>query len=384
VIERLRHCFPFNTVHALETRMNLDTNRPINTLILGASYGSLFATKLALAGHHAQMVCLPEEAALINREGTIVRMPVKGHEALVEIRSRELKGKVSATVPGQVNLGNFDLVVLAMQEPQYRAAEVKALLGKIAASRLPTVSIMNMPPLPYLARIPGLDSAALAPYYTDASAWNGFDPELMTLCSPDPQAYRPADEGLNVLQVRLPTNFKAAAFGLAEHTQLLRRLAADIEAVRWNLNGELVELPVKLKVHDSLFVPMAKWSMLVAGNYRCITPTGMRPIKEAVHSDLELTRTIYNWVSNLCQQLGASADDLVPFEKYAAAATQLGSPSSAARALFNGAPYIERVDLLVQAIAKTKGLQLKELDQVVALVNSKLESNRADLKTKAA
>jgi hypothetical protein len=384
VIERLRHCFPFNTVHALETRMNLATNRPINTLILGASYGSLFATKLALAGHHAQMVCLPEEAALINREGTIVRMPVKGHSSPVEIRSQELKGKITATVPGQVNLAEFDLVVLAMQEPQYRAAEVKALLGKIAASRLPTVSIMNMPPLPYLARIPGLDTTALAPYYTDASAWDGFDPKRMTLCSPDPQAYRPADEGLNVLQVRLPTNFKAAAFGLAEHTQLLRRLAADIEAVRWNVNGEEVELPVKLKVHDSLFVPMAKWSMLVAGNYRCITPTGMRPIKEAVHSDLELTRTIYNWVSNLCQQLGAAAHDLVPFEKYAAAATQLGSPSSAARALFGGAPYIERVDLVVQAIAKTKGLQLKELDQVVALVNSKLESNREDLKTRAA
>lgn len=364
--------------------MNPKTHRPINTLILGASYGSLFATKLALAGHSAQMVCLPHEAELINREGTIVRLPVKGHQELVEIRSRELPGKISATVPTSVNLKEFDLVVLAMQEPQYRAPEVKALLAQIAARRLPTVSIMNMPPLPYLARIPGLDVAALAPYYTDASVWEGFDPELMTLCSPDPQAYRPQDEGLNVLQVRLPTNFKAAAFGQATHTRLLERLAADIEAVRWNLFGEEVELPVKLKVHASLFVPMAKWSMLVAGNYRCVTPTGMRPIQEAVHSDLELTRKVYNWVSALCESLGAAPTDLVPFEKYAAAATQLGSPSSAARALFAGAPYIERVDLVVQAIAKTKGLHLEELDRTVALVNAKLESNRAALRAKAA
>ncbi|MDE2341831.1 MAG: hypothetical protein KGL63_00320 [Betaproteobacteria bacterium] len=356
--------------------MSLEHDHPVHVLILGASYGSLFATKLALAGHVAQMVCLPEESALINTEGTIVRLPVKGHEGLVEIRSKQLPGKVSASVPSKVNLTEFDLVVLAMQEPQYRAPEVRDLLRQVASSRLPTVSIMNMPPLPYLSRIPGLSSSSLAGCYTDASVWEGFDPDLMTLCSPDPQAFRPADEGLNVLQVRLPTNFKAAAFGQEAHTQLLRRLAADIERVRWPLNGQLVELPVKLKVHESIFVPMAKWSMLIAGNYRCITPSGMRPIKEAVHSDLALSRTIYNWVSALCESLGASPEDLVPFEKYAAAANNLASPSSVARALFGGATYIERVDLLVQAIAKSKGLQLPELDAVVSLVNSKLESNR--------
>ena len=47
-------------------------------LILGASYGSLLATKLALAGHSAKMICLPNEAELFNKEGAIVRMPVKG------------------------------------------------------------------------------------------------------------------------------------------------------------------------------------------------------------------------------------------------------------------------------------------------------------------
>ena len=49
-------------------------------LILGASYGSLLATKLLLAGHTVKLVCLPDEADLINREGTRVRMPVKGRE----------------------------------------------------------------------------------------------------------------------------------------------------------------------------------------------------------------------------------------------------------------------------------------------------------------
>jgi hypothetical protein len=78
----------------------------------------------------------------------------------------------------------------------------------------------------------------------------------------------------------------------------------------------------------------------------------------------------------LCVSLGADAKDLVPFEKYAAAAQGLASPSSAARALYAGAPYIERVDRLVQAIAKQKGLQLPVLDEVVGLVDAKLEANR--------
>ena len=74
--------------------------------------------------------------------------------------------------------------------------------------------------------------------------------------------------------------------------------------------------------------------------------------------------------------LGAARGDLVPFEKYAAAANGLTAPSSAARALFGGAPNIERVDRLVQTIAASKGMHCEPLDEVVALVDAKLESNR--------
>ncbi len=59
---------------------------------------------------------------------------------------------------------------------------------------------------------------------------------------------------------------------------------------------------------------------------------------------------------DLCVKLGANPADLVPFEKYAAAAQSLARPASAARALQNGAPNIERADKLVQLIAKQKGL----------------------------
>lgn len=345
-------------------------------LILGASYGSLLATKLALAGHHTHMVCLPNEAELFNKEGAIVRMPVKGREGLVEIRSRDLPGKVTAGGPESVNPADYDLIALAMQEPQYRSPGVRELLDKVARSRVPCMSIMNMPPLPYLKRIPGLDADKLRNCFTDASVWDSFDPKTLTLCSPDPQAFRPPEEKVNVLQVRLPTNFKAARFDSDAHTQILRNLERDIEASRFEVDGQKIELPVKLKAHDSVFVPLAKWAMLVAGNYRCVQADAMRPIKEAVHSDIEASRSVYNWVVKLCVGLGASEKDMVPFEKYANAALSLGSPSSAARALAAGAPNIERVDLLVKTIAAQKGLQLAELDKTVELVNGWLEKNR--------
>ena len=64
-------------------------------LIFGASYGALLGTKLVLAGHDVTLVCTARTAALINAEGVVVRMPVKGREGLVEINSRKLPGSVS-------------------------------------------------------------------------------------------------------------------------------------------------------------------------------------------------------------------------------------------------------------------------------------------------
>ncbi len=347
-----------------------------NILILGASYGSLLASKLLFGGHSVKLVCLPAEAEIINAEGFRVRMPVKGRKDQVEIDSRKLPGKVSAAGPADVNPKDYDLVGLAMQEPQYRSAGVRELLDAVAKSKVPCMSIMNMPPLPYMRRIPGLNADALKPAYTDPTVWDNFEPGLLTLCSPDPQAIRPPEEKVNVLQVTLPTNFKVARFDSDKHTALLRKLQDDIEAIRFDAPEGKIELPVKLKVHDSIFVPLAKWAMLLAGNYRCITKDGMRTAQEAVHSNLEEARSVYNFVNDLVVKLGASPSDLVPFEKYAAAAQSLTRPASAARALNNGAPNIERADKLVQLIAKQKGLGHPTIDAIVALVDARLEANR--------
>ena len=226
------------------------------------------------------------------------------------------------------------------------------------------------------AQGPGLNYDALKPAYTDPAVWDNFEPGLLTLCSPDPQAIRPPDEKVNVLQVTLPTNFKVAKFDNDKYTAILRKLQADVEAVRYDTPEGKIELPVKLKVHDSIYVPLAKWSMLLAGNYRCITKEGMRTAKEAVHSNIEESRSVYNFVFDLSVKLGANPNELVPFEKYAAAAHSLSRPASAARALFNGAPNIERCDKLVQLIAKQKGLSHPVIDANVTLVDELLDKNR--------
>jgi hypothetical protein len=349
---------------------------PYNVLTLGASYGSLLATKLLFGGHKITMVCLPNEVEAFNGEGAIVRLPVRGRKEPVELNSKKLPGSLRAAGPGDVNPADFDLVALAMQEPQYRSPGVRELLDQVAKSRVPCMSIMNFPPMPYLKRIKGLDTAPLKPAFTDAGVWDNFTPGRVTLCSPDPQAIRPPGEKINVLQVTLPTNFKVARFDDDQSTAILKQMEKDVDAARYNPGDGAIELPVKLRVHDSIFVPLAKWAMLLTGNYRCVTKDGAVDIKDAVHKDPATSRDVYNWVVGICERLGASPNDLVPFEKYAAAANDLVRPSSAARALNNGVANIERTDRLVQLIAAQYGLHHPVVDQTVALVDERLARNR--------
>ena len=63
---------------------------------MGASYGSLLASKLLFGGHSIHLVCLPAEADLINAEGFGVRCRCSGRKDPVLLESRKLPGKVTA------------------------------------------------------------------------------------------------------------------------------------------------------------------------------------------------------------------------------------------------------------------------------------------------
>jgi hypothetical protein len=153
---------------------------------------------------------------------------------------------------------------------------------------------------------------------------------------------------------------------------MLPARAAAIDAAR----RDGLDVPVKLRVHDSLFVPFAKWAMLLTGNYRCVTAGAPVAIRDAVHGDIALSREVYAAVEEIVLRIGARRDDLVPFDKYAAAAERLVNPSSAARAIAAGAPMAERVDKLVQLIGRQYGLSHPAIDRTVALVDAKLAKNQ--------
>ena len=351
--------------------MNDEGKIIMRIMILGASYGSLLSTKLLMAGHDVTLICRSGTADLINAEGTEVRIKLRDEDSHRSFISGDYPGKVDAVTPERARPEDYDMIALAMQEPQYSAGPVRELLNRVALSGKPCLSIMNMPPLPYLKRIPALADMDFTACFDNASVWENFDPENVTLCSPDPQAFRPPEEGANVLHVGLPTNFKAAKFGRDEHNAMLAELARDIDAVR--VDG--LDVPVKLRVHDSIFVPLAKWSMLLTGNYRCVTRGGVQPIRDAVHGDLEASRAIYAHVDAIAQRLGADPADQVPFEKYAKAAESLLKPSSAARAIASGATTIERVDRVVQSIGAQLGMPSAAVDEVVATIDAALSEN---------
>ena len=139
-----------------------------------------------------------------------------------------------------------------------------------------------------------------------------------------------------------------------------------------------MELPVKLRVHDSVFVPLAKWSMLLAGNYRCVQEEDMRAIRDAVHLDLDLTRSVYDWVNSVCRSIGASEGGSGPLREVRECGEgadpgphpRRGAPGSRAP------PRIERADHLVQSIAAQKGMRSEVVDESVRLVDGWLSANR--------
>jgi len=78
-----------------------------NILILGASYGSLLASKILFGGHSVKLVCLPAEANLINSEGFRVRIPVRGprrtdRTRFPQIAGQSVRGRRDGGRPGRV------------------------------------------------------------------------------------------------------------------------------------------------------------------------------------------------------------------------------------------------------------------------------------------
>lgn len=348
------------------------TDQPLNILILGASYGLLPGVKLALAGHRVTFVGQAEEIRRMQSAPLSVTIPLRKSGAVAQL----VCDNASFTVPELADPAAADFIILAMQEPQFANPQVADLARRVGASGKPCLSIMNLPPPPFLARL-DISPAALKGVYSAMDVWESFDPQRISNASPDPQALRMDADRPGALTVTLASNFKAAPFAHGEDQRLLEQLARDMSRLKIDVDGSMVAPPVRLLAHSSPFIPLAKWPMLIAGNCRCVQADGICTIAEAVLADSGASKAIYDQVCDLVLALGAEATMIVPFSAYAAAAQQLVRPSSAARALENGAVNIERIDRLVLQLMEDMAMETQAILPIVDCIENRLAANRA-------
>lgn len=355
-------------------------DRPLRILILGTSYGLLLGAKMATAGHCVEMIGRAEEVDAMTRGGVSVVIPAwRGGTTQLEpdLTDTPTPGKIRLATPASASVTGFDLAILAMQEPQYRQAEVSELIARIAAARVPVLSIMNMPTPPFLLRLPGFNGQTVRPAFSSWDVWTLLDPQLISMASPDPQAVRPDADQPGHLLVTLASNFKVAPFADSRHNRMLGRLAEDVSRLRLaTAAGERIPM-VRMVAHESLYVPLAKWPMLITGNCRCIAEGKIRSLQEAVWSDPEESRRIYDWVVDLARRVGADAQVMVPFDAYAKAAKSLIHPSSLARALWAGKYEIERIDRFIALLAAHHGMPTDPIDGIVDAIEKRLSANRS-------
>lgn len=347
-------------------------------LVLGATYGLLPAMKIFKADHHVTVVGRQAERAAFLKYGASVTFKgiggKPGQRMEASVKAGRGTGQQLGIVGSDTGVKDIDIAILAISEPHFADPELAALIGRIAEAGIPVVSISNAPPPAFLQRLSGFSTQGIRPAYAAWDTWAHLNPERTTAASPDAQAVRRNPDRPNELTVTLGSNFKVAPFAQWKDQALLEQIARDVESVR--IDG--VPVKVQFKTDVSLYAPLAKWPMLIAGNCRCFNPDGsLRPISAAVRDDLAASERMYEWTLDLVRSIGASNADLVPFRHYAAISKRLSAPSSFARSVANRSQQVERVDKMIQLVGLELGYVSEELDQVVAMADGLIHGNKS-------
>lgn len=349
----------------------------LDILVLGAAYGLLPSIRLGLAGHRVTVVCREHERKALADEGARATFHRRDGKEGRTLGLPAARGR--ASVPGTLGLvgpetspAGFDLVLLAMGEPQFAAPEVAALMAAIADAESPVVTLMNLLPPCFLRRLERFDVEALRAAYRAWDVWQRLDPDRVTAASPDAQAVRLSPDQPHHLTVTLASNFKVAPFERPADQAVLEAVASSLA----RLAPDDPYAPARIVAHGSVAIPLSKWPMLITGNCRCLDADGaIVSIAAAVRGDLEESRAIYEAVTRIVVEAGMAREDVVPFASYAAAARQLDQPSSLARALASGAHIVERIDLMVLLAARALGLPSAQIAGVCAGIQQRIDLN---------
>jgi hypothetical protein len=334
----------------------------MNILVLGASYGLLVASILLEKGFKCTIVCNEDEDEKLKKNGFALNIADKNLFYSPQIF---FENKVLSSTPRNFDYNKkYDLCFLTIQEGQLGQNEILKLMEFIGSSKIPLISLMNIPPLSFVHKITRSIDTIFSKAYNFPDIWKEFDQHYVTHASSDPQVYKKLDTKLITIVVRHLADFKISNFSLVNEVDTLKIITSSFLKK---------SDPVKFRVNNSNFFSLSKWSMLLTGNYRCFDNNGkIISIRDAVRNDENKSSKIYNSINQLLSKMGASRADLVPFYMYLKASLFLDAPSSFARALGNGVKNLERTDKLLSIISNFYEESNLYIDEIVQF-NNKLK-----------
>ena len=233
-------------------------------LLMGASYGSLLASKLLFGGHSIHLVCLPAEADLINAEGFKVKLPVRGRSEPVLLEFAQAAGQGDGRPrdrrqpeglrPGRPLHAGAAISLARRARTARRGRQVARALHvdhEHAAAALHQAHPRTR-----------LQSARSRPTPIRAFGILSIPRRSRSTAPTRRRSVRPTARRMSFWSRCRPTS-NARASTDDKDTAIVRQLEKDVEAARFDAPEGKIELPVKLRVYDSIFVPLAKWAMLL-------------------------------------------------------------------------------------------------------------------------
>ena len=325
-------------------------------LVIGANYGLLLAGMLQERDFDVEVFGTEKEVETLNQEGFSFNM----NDSFWRFApSNKLK------FINSFNEDNYDLVILAVQEPTLSNPKIVEILSFISKNSIPILSIMNIPLLNFLKDIVGIQNIVNSEtIYSSLKYSNLLNSKLIINSNPEPQIF--SKDKFNRLNIRLGGVFRCSSLNIL-NKDIILDLTKSIE------NG----LPAKIKSYKSSWVSLSKLPMLMTGNYRCLNNFKLKSIYESVHLNTNLSEKIYNQIIEIMKKLGAGREAIIPFKLYLRASVKLDAPSSVCRTIINGKQNVERVDKLVQNIAKSISYNSPEIDEIVYNIDESINFFKA-------
>ena len=325
-------------------------------LEIGANYGLLLAGMLQERDFDVEVFGTEKEVETLNQEGFSFNM----NDSFWRFApSNKLK------FINSFNEDNYDLVILAVQEPTLSNPKIVEILSFISKNSIPILSIMNIPLLNFLKDIVGIQNIVNSEtIYSSLKYSNLLNSKLIINSNPEPQIF--SKDKFNRLNIRLGGVFRCSSLNIL-NKDIILDLTKSIE------NG----LPTKIKSYKSPWVSLSKLPMLMTGNYRCLNNFKLKSIYESVHLNTNLSEKIYNQIIEIMKKLGAGREAIIPFKLYLRASVKLDAPSSVCRTIINGKQNVERVDKLVQNIAKSISYNSPEIDEIVYNIDESINFFKA-------